>query len=169
MARPPTPSSEKLEYYQRALAAGVGTERLKNMADISNKELVKRLSRVPLFSKLTAKHLKHIAQHGKQLSWSEGKEGVVQGSNAHAFYLILDGSVEVTRDGDPVARMHNDDFFGEVAMLTGNPRNASVTATTDTDFFVLSRTAFTAAITGNPQLSMQLMAAMAERQGPGRY
>ncbi len=123
-----------------------------------------RLARVPLFAKVSKKHLKALDQLGREINVAEGKTLVEQGSSARAFYLILEGGVEVTRDGSPVARLHQNDFFGESAMISGGVRNASVTATSDSRFYVLSRTAFAGAVKANPELSLQLMAAMVSRQ-----
>jgi len=134
---------------------------------VGEKELIERLRRVPLFSNVSTKNLRTVVRLGKQLSWAEGKEGVVQGSRSHAFYLILDGGVEVTRDGKPVARLHTNDFFGEAGMISGGERNASVTATTPSDFFVLSRSGFAGALKSNQDLALQLMSAMVERQPSG--
>ena len=134
------------------------------MAAKTDKVLTDRLARVPLFAKASKKHLKLLAQLGREISQPEGKTFVEQGSKAHAFYLILDGGVEVTRDGSAVARLHEGDFFGESAMIQGGERNASVTATTNSTFFVLSRTAFAGAVKTNPELSMALLVAMSQRQ-----
>ncbi|NNC79559.1 MAG: cyclic nucleotide-binding domain-containing protein [Acidimicrobiales bacterium] len=136
------------------------------MTTISEKQLMERLGRVPLFSQASRSHLRALARAGKILTWPEGKEGVVQGATASAFYLILDGGVVVTRDEKPVARLNQDDFFGEAAMISGKPRNAAVTATTGTTLFALSRFAFRGAIKANPELAMKVMAALAERQAP---
>lgn len=137
------------------------------MAGLSEKELSERIKRVPLYKNLSAKNLRAVVRLGKQIQWPEGKVGVVEGSKAHAFYLILDGGVEISRNGEAVARLHNDDFFGESAMISGGLRNASVTATTPTSFFVLSRTGFAGAVKTNPDLALQVMAAMVERQPQG--
>jgi len=136
------------------------------MSGITEKQLMERLGRVPLFSQASARHLRAIARAGKIITWPEGKQGVVQGAKASAFYLILDGGVEVTRDDTPIARLNQDDFFGEAAMISGKPRNAAVTATTGTTLFALSRFSFTGAIKANPELAMKVMAALAERQAP---
>lgn len=137
------------------------------MAAIAEKELIARLKRVPLFANLSTKHLKTIAKLGKEITWPAGQVGVAEGSRAHAFYLILDGGVEVTRAGKPVARLHQDDFFGESAMITGGTRNASVTSTVDSTFFVMSRTGFAGAVKANPDLALQLMSTMVARQPDG--
>lgn len=137
------------------------------MAAIAEKEVIARLKRVPLFANLSTKHLKTIVKLGKEIKWPEGEAGVVEGSRAHAFYLILEGGVEVSREGKAVARLREDDFFGESAMITGGTRNATVTATTDSTFFVMSRTGFAGAVKANPDLALQLMSAMVARQPAG--
>ena len=127
-------------------------------------EVAERLARVPAFSATSTKNRKVIAQMGKVLPWAEGREGVKQGSRGAAFYVVLDGTVEVTRDGAPLARLHTGDFFGETALLTGEGRNASVTALSDCTMFVLGRPAFAAAVKTNPEIALQMMSAMASRQ-----
>ncbi len=133
------------------------------MSDMT-KELAKRLGEVPLFSGVKAKERKTIATLGRVVDWPEGKAGVIEGSKAAAFYLILEGSVEVTRDGKAVARMNAGNFFGEMAMLTGGERNATVTAVEPTKLFTLRRPAFAAAIEGKPQIAIDVIKVIAERQ-----
>lgn len=133
------------------------------MVGVSDKQLMDELKQVPLFSGVSKRQLKSLSQAGKVINWPEGKVGVVQGSSAAAFYLILSGSVEVTRDGKPLARLHDNDYFGEMAMLTGEPRNAEVTATAPTQLFALGRTAFARTVKHDGDLAMRVLSTMAER------
>ncbi|MDW3177618.1 MAG: cyclic nucleotide-binding domain-containing protein [Acidimicrobiia bacterium] len=133
------------------------------MVGYTEKQLVEELGKVPLFANASKKQLKTLANAGKVLTWPEGKVGVVQGSSAAAFFLILSGSVEVTRDGKPLARLNDNDYFGEAAMLTGNPRNAQVAATSETVLFALGRTAFARTVKHDGDLAMKVLATMSER------
>ena len=76
---------------------------------------------------------------------------------------ILSGGVEVSRDGKSVARLYDNDYFGETAMLTGDARNAQVTATTDTVLFALRRMAFARTVKDDADLAMRVLSTMAER------
>lgn len=136
------------------------------MSETNHKQTAARLARVPLFSRASKKNLKAVAQLGKFVTWQEGRIGVAEGSRAAAFYLILSGTIEVVRSDAVVARLHEDDFFGESALLTGGVRNASVVAATDTELFALSKIAFNGVVRSNGDLALQLLAAMAERSAP---
>lgn len=133
-------------------------------AKADEKALVERLQRIPLFSGTTKKQRTALARLGKIVSWKEGNVGVTEGSKGVAFFLILDGAVEVTRDGQVLDQLRPGGFFGEVGLLTGAPRNASVTAMRDTTLFVLGRPAFAAGVKTDPDMALRLMAAMAERR-----
>ncbi|MFT7473247.1 MAG: CRP-like cAMP-binding protein [Verrucomicrobiales bacterium] len=134
------------------------------MAKETDKQLADALKRVPLFSATSLKQRLVLANLGQVIKWADGKEGVVAGSKGAAFYLILEGGVEVEQDGSVVARLRENDFFGEMALLTGKKRNASVTATSDARLFALSRPAFAGMIKKNPEISLSVLEAMALRQ-----
>jgi CRP-like cAMP-binding protein len=133
------------------------------MVSHSEKQLMDELRKVPLFASVSKKQLKSLASAGKVINWKEGKVGVEQGSTAAAFFLILSGGVEVSRDGKSVARLYDNDYFGETAMLTGDARNAQVKATTDTVLFALRRMAFARTVKDDADLAMRVLSTMAER------
>lgn len=133
----------------------------------SNKELEATLARTPLFGQTSSKQRKALAKAGKLLTWAEGKTGVEEGSKAAAFFLILEGAVDVDKGGTPVARLRDGDFFGETALLSGGARTASVTATTETQLFALGRPAFRSLVQNDPSLALAIMKAMAERASAG--
>ena len=87
----------------------------------SEKELVEQLKNVPLFAQTSVKQRKTLAKLGKVVNWREGSQPIKQGSKGAAFFLILNGQVEVSRDGTSLARLGDGDFVGEVALLTNQP------------------------------------------------
>lgn len=130
----------------------------------SEKELIDRLKQVPLFSHTSARQRKTLAKLGKVLTWREGTEAISQGSKGAAFFLILDGTVEVLRDGASLARLGQGDFVGEVALLSNQPRNADVKAVSTTTVFAFGRPALAAALKTDANLGLALLEAMAVRQ-----
>ena len=138
------------------------------MAKSTDKHLQEQLAKVPLFADLSPKHLKALAAAGKVVRWKEGEHGVVQGSKGAAMFLILSGGVEVTRDGRTLARLYADDYFGETAMFTGNPRNAEVAAIADSELFALSRISFARVVKAEPAVGLQMLSTMAERNAATR-
>ena len=80
-----------------------------------------------------------MARATDEVSVPAGKDIVTQGSLGHEFYLIVDGKAEVSRDGTTVAELGPGQYFGELALLDGAVRNATVTATEPTDLLVLGQ------------------------------
>ena len=76
----------------------------------------------------------------------------------------MHGAVEVSRDGDVLARLEEGDFVGEIALLTNEPRNADVSAVTDTTVFAFGRPALSAALKTDPAMGLALLEAMGRRQ-----
>ncbi len=129
----------------------------------SDKALAEQLAGVPLFSQATLKQRRTIAKLGKVLPWKEGATPIKQGSKGAAFFLILEGDVDVVRDGAKVARLGSGDFVGEMALLRNEPRNADVNAVTESTVFALGRPALAAALKAEPTMALALLEAMANR------
>ena len=122
---------------------------------------------MPLFSQCTAKGLKVIATSGKQLSKKEGSEVLREGRAGAAFFLILSGTVEVEREGRIVGRLQAGDYFGEMALLTEQVRNATIRAVTDVELFAISRLAFKTTLIANPTVTYNILRTVAARNLPG--
>lgn len=130
----------------------------------SESHIADRLQNVPLFGQTSAKQRKILAKLGKAVTWKTGSHPIKEGSKGAAFFLILEGSVEVSRGGTTLARLTDGDFVGEVALLTNQPRNADVIALADTSVFAFGRPALAAALKTDPKLGLALLEAMAVRQ-----
>jgi CRP-like cAMP-binding protein len=77
--------------------------------------------------------------------------------------IVLDGEVEVSRDGKAIAVRRAGDYIGEIALLDNRPRTATVTAKTKVAVEVLSRAEFSSLLADAPELSSQIMATIARR------
>ncbi|HEX3298614.1 MAG TPA: cyclic nucleotide-binding domain-containing protein [Actinomycetota bacterium] len=100
------------------------------------------LRALPVFRTLTTADLALVLDHGTWLTPAPGEELIKQGEPGDAFYAIGAGQVDVLRDGASVATLGPGDHFGEVALLTDAPRNATVTAHTAMRVFRLDRQGF---------------------------
>jgi cAMP-dependent protein kinase regulator len=90
----------------------------------------KRLEGIPLFAALSKKDRQQLSHHLDELIVQPGDHLVDQGRLAHEFFVIEEGTADVTRDGEQLAELGPGDFFGEMALVGDARRNASVTATT---------------------------------------
>ncbi|MCU1458813.1 MAG: cyclic nucleotide-binding protein [Actinomycetia bacterium] len=121
------------------------------------------LATVPLFSALSKKDLQLIARRAEDISVPAGKEIVRQGETGHEFFAVVDGTATVTRDGKEVAKIGAGGSFGELALLSKAPRNATVTADTPMELFVLGNREFAGIIDDVPGFARKLLAALADR------
>ncbi len=86
-----------------------------------------------------------------------------EGALGREFFVIVDGSIEVTRDGERIATREAPDFVGEIALLTEVRRTATVRAITPVRCLILMRGDFRAVLDGNRSIERKVMAALAER------
>jgi CRP-like cAMP-binding protein/Zn-dependent protease len=100
------------------------------------------LRALPVFRTLATTDLALVLEHGSWLTPIAGEVLIRQGEPGDAFYAIGTGQVDVVRDGSPVTMLGPGDHFGEVALLTDEPRNATVTAHTAMRVFRLDRQGF---------------------------
>ncbi len=122
-----------------------------------------RLRQVPLFSQCTKRDLQFLESRMDQVSAGAGRTLIAEGKPSDAFYLLLEGEVDVSIKGRPRRRLGPGDFFGEISMLDRGPATATVVTRTPVELLVLSHAQFRDAIRGNEALALKVMATMAER------
>ena len=91
-----------------------------------------------------------------------------QGAHGDRFYVIADGEVDVSIDGEHVRRQSQGEGFGEIALLRDTPRTATVTAVAPTTLIALDRDAFLTAVTGHPGSVMAAEGIVAARLAHAR-
>jgi CRP-like cAMP-binding protein len=101
-----------------------------------------RLKGVPLFSSLSEEELDALGGRFEERSANAGTRLTTEGASGYTFFVIESGTVEVERDGRALTTLGSGDFFGEMAILSGERRNATITATTDANLLVLFGTEF---------------------------
>jgi CRP/FNR family transcriptional regulator, cyclic AMP receptor protein len=121
------------------------------------------LAKVPLFSACSKKELQLIARRAERVKVPAGKVLVREGAAGAEFFVILDGTADVTRHGQRVATLGPGDSFGELALLDRSPRNATVTAKTEMDVAVLGQREFAAMIDEVPGFAHKLLTGIAHR------
>ena len=121
---------------------------------------------VPLFAHCTKKEIADLAAECDELRVREGTELARQGAPGREFMVIVEGAVEVVKDGSPIARLGTGDFLGEIALLADMPRTATVTTVEPTTLLVLTHRAFERVAARIPSVRARMLAALAERLGP---
>jgi putative ABC transport system ATP-binding protein len=111
---------------------------------------------IDLFKALTPQQLTDVAEHVKKRHYAAGETIVREGEPGEEFFVISDGEVEVIRADHEVARLGPGDFFGEVALISGEPRNATVVAEGEVDTYVLGKTDFETALASSRSFRDQL-------------
>ena len=114
------------------------------------------LKTVDLFKSLTPIELTDVAEKVTKRQFVAGDVIIRHGEEGEDFFLISDGTVEVMREGHDVARLGAGDFFGEAALITGEPRNATVVANDNLETYVLGKTEFRAAVEASRSFRDQL-------------
>jgi len=126
------------------------------------------LTKCPVFVHLTPRTLTHVADTMTPENHPAGATIIQQGDPGDKFYLIRHGRVDVTvADGTSskvVATLGEGDFFGEAALLTGEPRNASVVAKEEVVVYTLGKEDFREVIDSSASFSEELRKALFERQ-----
>jgi putative ABC transport system ATP-binding protein len=111
---------------------------------------------IELFKALTPQQLSDVAEKMTKRHYAPKETIIREGESGEEFFLISDGEVDVVRADREVARMGAGEFFGEVALISGEPRNATVVAETEVDAYVLGKTDFQAAIAASHSFRDQL-------------
>lgn len=121
------------------------------------------LARVPLFSALDKAGLAQVARLADEIDLPAGKQLLQQGGSPHEFFLILDGSVRIERDGAELNMQGPGDFLGEIALLDGGQRSATATAVTPVRLLVLGQREFNTLLNEFPDIRNSVLTALARR------
>ncbi len=122
------------------------------------------LARVDLFSGLSRRDLERIARSGREVDHKPGKDIVTQGRGGIAFHLVLGGSADVEIGGLLRRRLKAGDYFGEISLLDGKPRTATVRAGSDgLRTFVVTAWEFKSLLKERPQVAQALLVTLCAR------
>ena len=86
-----------------------------------------------------------------------------EGKAGREFFVLVAGTVEVTRDGKKLADLRAGDWFGEIALLTYKPRTATVTATSPVRVLVVTDRAFRRVVETTPRIALKVLASVGQR------
>jgi CRP/FNR family cyclic AMP-dependent transcriptional regulator len=130
---------------------------------------IELLKHVPLFAGCSKKELAHIAILADEIDFRSGKTLIREGEPGREFFVLVDGSAQISRKGKAIDTAGPGDFFGEMALLADQPRNATVTTTSAVDALVVTARSFRDLIGDNPLIALKVMRAVAERLPPDAF
>jgi CRP/FNR family cyclic AMP-dependent transcriptional regulator len=130
---------------------------------MTDQPLIDRLRNVAIFRGLDEKELHRIAEVGKEVRFAAGKVIARQDEGGAGFHLIMEGRVSVDVDGHERARLGSGTYFGEMSLLDGLPRSATVTTEEPTTTFALTSWQFLPLLDEYPSISRALLVELCGR------
>ncbi len=131
--------------------------------------LVESLRKVPMLASLKPEHLDMLAKLATTRTFKKGETIIKQGDPGSGLFVILNGTVSVTsknRPGLPDNMLNNlgkGEFFGEMSLIDGYPRSATVTAQAETQVVELNRWVFLDALRREPSIAVAMLPALCKR------
>lgn len=126
-------------------------------------EKLDKLRRVPLFAGFGSRELERLGALTDEVDLPAGRVLMRQGDRGEELFVLMRGAARVERDGRIVAERLTDDFVGEIALVDGGPRTATVTLTEDSALLVVGRRQFQQLLEEFPSVRLQVLEALAQR------
>jgi CRP-like cAMP-binding protein len=121
------------------------------------------LSSIPLFSQLSHRECARLAKAMHEYTFEAGKALTSEGKGGQGFFVIREGRARVEVKGKRTKILGPGDYFGEMALISGGPRTATVTAMTDLRCQFLVQSEFREFVEDHPKVAWALLQAMVER------
>jgi CRP-like cAMP-binding protein len=121
------------------------------------------LQRIPLFRELSNRDLEEVAKIADELDFKEGKTLTAEGEPGREFFVIVEGTAEVSRGRRKLRTMSDGDFFGEISLITKLPRTATVTTVSPLRALVVTDRSFRSLLERQPGIQHKVLSALGER------
>jgi CRP/FNR family transcriptional regulator, cyclic AMP receptor protein len=125
--------------------------------------MAESLKAVPLFAELSDRDLRRLAESMHEKSYSAGREVVTEGESGIGFFVILEGTAHVSVGGERRGELRAGNYFGEMALLDGEARSASVVAGEDLRCAGMTAWHFRPFVRDHPDVAWALLKALAKR------
>ena len=132
-------------------------------------ERIEALRKVELFNSFREEELQAIAQRLKYSPFAKGDVITRQGAVAHWLYMLIEGSADVYleqpgQERRKLSTLQPGNFFGEMGLMTGAPRTATVIATSDVECYLLDKESFETVLTNRPELAEEISKILVSRR-----
>lgn len=124
---------------------------------------IELLKRVPLFAGCSRAELGALALTADELDLREGRVLTREGRRGREFFVLVEGTARVTKDGKLLADLRGGDWFGEIALLTHSPRTATVTSTSPVRVLVIKDRVFQRVVETMPSIALKILASIGKR------
>jgi CRP/FNR family transcriptional regulator, cyclic AMP receptor protein len=124
---------------------------------------IELLKRVPLFERCSKRELEQIAALADELHLPEARNLTSEGTGGYEFVVLVEGAADVVRKGKVVNELGPGDFVGEIALVTGQPRTATVKTRGPSRILVLTAGGFRSLMREVPSLQDKVLAALTAR------
>jgi CRP/FNR family transcriptional regulator, cyclic AMP receptor protein len=121
------------------------------------------LRQVPLFAGCSKKELGEISTLADELSFPSGTKLIEEGRQGHEFFVLVEGEVDVRAKGRKVNTLSDGAFFGEMALVSQRPRNATVTTSSPVRVLVVHEQAFRRLLHDSPSIQLKVLQTLADR------
>jgi len=121
------------------------------------------IRKIPLFKHCSARELAEIAAIADELDLKEGTELTKEARAGREFFAIVEGTADVLMGGKWINSVRQGDFLGEIALITGRPRTATVKATSPVRVLVLTARSFRALLDRSPEIQRKVLLSVAVR------
>ena len=124
------------------------------------------LKGAPLFAHCSKRELAAISSIADEIDLKDGHELTREGAVGREFFVLIDGTADVLRNGRKVNTLKSGDFFGEIALVHRTPRTATVKATSPIRALVITERNFRTLLERSPEIQRKVLQALAERVAP---
>jgi CRP/FNR family cyclic AMP-dependent transcriptional regulator len=124
---------------------------------------VEMLGKVDLFRELTPKELRVVLAESREIPFRDGQVVIAEGDQSGRFYLILDGEAKVEVGGRSRPGLRQGDYFGEISLIDGGARTATVTAVGDLRTLTIAIFNFRALLKVQPTIAFKLLVRLCQR------
>jgi CRP-like cAMP-binding protein len=158
-----------MEFVSRILDGSISTDLKDAVRSLSpeyrlkRNEKIRRLEEVPIFEDCTRRQLRDVAAISKVVELPAGTVLTRTGEPGEEFFIIVDGSASVEISPRKRGRLGPGDFFGEMSLLDGEPRSATVRAATDVRLLVIQRRNFQSLLREVPELAHRVLETLSRR------
>jgi CRP/FNR family transcriptional regulator, cyclic AMP receptor protein len=134
-----------------------------NCRVLGKKAKIDAIRPVPLFGHFSGRELSEVVSIANELELPAGRELTKQGTTGREFIVLVNGAAEVRRNGRKLTTLREGDFLGEIALVTGKARTATVTTTEPTQVLVIEAKEFQALLRNASAIQAKVLQAVAKR------